>query len=108
MGLNYTINHVREKYLVVHVRRQVKKVMRECFECVNHLDQSQLTSKWRRYRRLDCSNPPDLLRAVQLNFGGPFLPKQGRGRVRAKRYLCLFLCLKTHYCHLRDGVVFGH
>ena len=25
MGLNYTINHVREKYLVVHVRKQVKK-----------------------------------------------------------------------------------
>ena len=33
MGLNYTINHVREKYLVVHVREQVKRVMSECFEC---------------------------------------------------------------------------
>ena len=35
-----------------------------------------------------------------VDFGGPFLTKQGRGRVRAKRYLCLFLCLKTHCCHL--------
>ena len=34
MGLNFTIkNHVREKYLLVHVREQVKRVMRECFEC---------------------------------------------------------------------------
>ena len=32
MGLNYTINHVREKYLVVHVREQLKRVMRECCE----------------------------------------------------------------------------
>ena len=34
MGLNYTINHVQEKYLVVHVREQVKRVMREFFECM--------------------------------------------------------------------------
>ena len=58
------------KYLVVHVREQVKRVMRECFECA------------RRFRST----------------------KQGRGRVpgrvRAKRYLCLFLCLKTHCCRL--------
>ena len=33
MGLDYTINHVQEKYLVVHVCEQVKRVMRECFEC---------------------------------------------------------------------------
>ena len=29
MRLNYTIDHVQEKYLVVHVREQVKRVMRE-------------------------------------------------------------------------------
>ena len=28
MGLKYTINHVREKYLEVRVRKQVKRVMR--------------------------------------------------------------------------------
>lgn len=33
MGLIDTINHVQEKYLVVHVHEQVKIVMRECFEC---------------------------------------------------------------------------
>ena len=68
MGLNYTINHVREKYLVVHVRKQVKRaIMRECF-ARDDFDQSQLTSKWRRYPRLDCSKPPDLSRAVQLTL----------------------------------------
>ena len=34
MGLNYTIDDVHDKYLVVHVCELVKKVMRECFECV--------------------------------------------------------------------------
>ena len=65
MGLNYTINHVREKYLVVHVREQVKRVMRAFLSVRDDFDQGQLTSKWRRYRRLDCSNPLDLSRAVQ-------------------------------------------
>ena len=33
MGVNYTINHLREKYLVIHVREEVKRVNRECREC---------------------------------------------------------------------------
>ena len=35
-----------------------------------------------------------------VDFGGQYLTIQGRGRSRAKRYLCLFLCLQTHCCHL--------
>ena len=30
-----------------------------------------------------------------VNYTGPFLTKQGRGRVRQKRYLCLFTCAAT-------------
>ena len=33
-------------------------------------------------------------------FGRPYLTIQGRGRSPAKRHLCLFLCLQTHFCHL--------
>ena len=32
---------------------------------------------------------------VSVDFGGPFLTKQGRGKTRQKRYLCLFTCLET-------------
>ena len=35
-----------------------------------------------------------------VDFGGPYLTIQSCGRSRAKRYLCLFLCLQTHCCHL--------
>jgi hypothetical protein len=35
-----------------------------------------------------------------VDFAGPDLTKQGRGKTRTKRYLCLFLCLQTHCCHL--------
>ena len=35
-----------------------------------------------------------------VDFGGPYLTMQGHGRPRAKRYLCLLMCLQTHFCHL--------
>ena len=35
-----------------------------------------------------------------VDFAGPFLTKQGRGKAPIKRYLCLLLSLQTHSCHL--------
>ena len=48
--------------------------------------------------RLQQSSRP--FKSCAADFGGPFLTKQGRGRVQAKCYLSLFPCLKTHCCHL--------
>ena len=38
--------------------------------------------------------------SVSIDYAGPFLTKQGRGRVRAKRYLCLITCMATRAVHL--------
>ena len=35
-----------------------------------------------------------------VDYAGPFLTKQGRGKVRQKRYLCLFTCAATRAVHL--------
>ncbi|XP_020619889.1 uncharacterized protein LOC110057637 [Orbicella faveolata] len=37
---------------------------------------------------------------VGVDYGGPFLMKQGCGSTRAKRYLCLLTCLTTRAVHL--------
>ena len=37
---------------------------------------------------------------TSVDFGGPFITKQGRGKARQKRYLCLFTCLATRAVHL--------
>ena len=35
-----------------------------------------------------------------VDYGGPFVTIQGRGRRREKRYLCLFTCMATCAVHL--------
>ena len=37
---------------------------------------------------------------VGIDYSGPFQTKQGRGKTRAKRYICLFTCLATRAVHL--------
>ena len=32
VGLNYTMNHLRERYIIVHARETVKRIIRECNE----------------------------------------------------------------------------
>ena len=96
MGVNFTLNHLREKYFVLHGRQQVKRCIKECAECN------------RRFRGCPARQqmaplPRILLEITQkpfTNCAGPFYTMQGRGRPRRKRYLYLFVCLQTHCCHL--------
>ena len=37
---------------------------------------------------------------TSVDFGGPFITVQGRGKRRQKRYLCLFTCMATRVVHL--------
>ena len=37
---------------------------------------------------------------VSVDYAGPFQVKMGRGKVRAKRWICLFGCLATRAIHL--------
>ena len=94
MGVNFTINHLREKYLVVHARQEVKCCVSSCAECKNPTDG---TIAW-----YSSGNDRKTLRELcdRLRRSVLYFTKQGRGKVRAKRYLCLFLCLQTHCCHL--------
>ncbi|XP_065197692.1 uncharacterized protein LOC135829214 [Sycon ciliatum] len=37
---------------------------------------------------------------VGIDYAGPFLTKQGRGKSQLKRYVCVVTCLQSRACHL--------
>ena len=100
MGVNYTLNHLRKKYHVIHSRQEVKACIRNCYECKRrfrlHPAKQQMAPL--PQFRLQMTYKP--FTNCATDFGGPYMTIQGRGRTRTKRYLCLFLCLQTHCCHL--------
>ena len=100
LSLNYTLNHLREKYLVVHGREAVKEVIKECLECQRRFRGKPATQQMAPLPaiRLEATMKP--FTNCEVDFAGPYLIVQGRGKVRVKRYLCLFLCLQTHCCHV--------
>ena len=100
MGLNYTINQLRDKYLVVHVREQVKRVMRKCLECARRFRLRPAHQEMAPLTKIRVQQSSRSFESCAAGFEELFLTNQGRGRLRAKRNLCLFLCLKTHCCHL--------
>ena len=99
-GVEHTLTELRTRYWIVQGRRVVKNLVETCPECrrtfsrrmsgqrMAPLPKSRLLSTLRAFER------------VGTDFGGPYLTKQGRGKVRAKRYLCLFTCLTTRAVHL--------
>ena len=68
MGLNYTINHVREKYLGVHVREQVKRVMRECCECARRFRSEPAHQQMAPLPKIRLQQSSRPSRAVQLTL----------------------------------------
>ena len=100
MGVNYTLNHLRSRYHVIHSRQEVKACIHNCFECKRrfrlHPAKQQMAPL--PQFRLQMTNRP--FTNCATDYGAPYLTMQGRGRARTKRYLCLFVCLQTRCCHL--------
>ena len=87
------------KYWIVAAREEIIEWEKECNTCKRRkaknaeqimapLPSSRLKSSLRAFTR------------TAVDFGGPFLTVQGRGKPRCKRYLCLFTCLASRAVHL--------
>ena len=100
MGVNYTINHIREKYLVIYVRQEVKRANKECRECARRFRMQPVQQQMAPLPQTGLQMITRPFANCAVDFAGPYLTVQGRGKTRTKRYLCLFLCLQTHCCHL--------
>ena len=98
-GTNQTLAALSARYWIQSGREAIREWERECAECRRRkskpcqqimapLPASRLKSSLRAFTR--CA----------VDFAGPFITVQGRGKRREKRYLSLFTCLATRAVHL--------
>ena len=103
-GTNQTLSALSARYWIVSAREVIREFEKACAECRRRKAKACEQSM----APLPISRLKMSLRAftrTAVDFGGPFITVQGRGKRRAKRYLCLFTCLATRAVHLE--IAFG-
>ena len=98
-GTNQVLAQLSVQYWIISAREAIKEWEKECMQCRRR----KATPAKQTMAPLPELRTRKSLRAfsqTSVDFGGPFITKQGRGKTRQKRYLCLFTCLATRAVHL--------
>ena len=98
-GTNHTLSALSGKYWVMQGREAIREVERECNRCSRQkaVAARQVMAPLPRSR---VTGPLQAFARVAVDYAGPFETIQGRGKARAKRYLCLFTCMLSRAVHL--------
>ena len=97
-GQNQTLAKISQRFWILRGREEVRECENNCYGCKRRKAKiaKQIMAPFPAIRIKQS------LRAfsrVSIDYGGPFITIQGRGRKRAKRYLCLFTCLLSRAVH---------
>ena len=87
------------RYWIIAAREKIKEWERECATCKRR--KAKQAEQIMALLPTNCLKPSiKAFVRTAVDFAGPFLTKQGRGKSRCRRYLCLFTCLATRVVHL--------
>lgn len=98
-GTNLVLSHLSTKYWILSAREAIRDSEKKCAFC----QKKKATPAGQVMAPLPEVRTRLSLRAfnqASVDYAGPFYTKQGRGKSRLKRYLCLFTCLSTRAVHL--------
>ncbi|XP_047143903.1 uncharacterized protein LOC124817633 [Hydra vulgaris] len=99
MGTNQLLTKLSEQYLVIRGGEEIRDAEAKCNKCklkrCKPAQQLMAPLPAMRFKE-----PLRAFARIGINFAGPFLTMQGRGKIRQKRYLCLFTCLLSRAVHL--------
>jgi hypothetical protein len=98
-GTNQTLANMSTRYWMPAGREAIREWEKECNACRRRKSKAakQIMAPLPKIR---LKLPLRAFARTSVDYGGPYLTKQGRGRVRTKRYLCLFTCLLSRAIHL--------
>ena len=99
LGTNHILRNISNQFWIEAGREEFRAWENECNECKRRKAKpaSQVIAP------LPLNRVQPLLKAfsrVSVDFSGPFVTIQGRGKRREKRWLCLFTCLLCRAVHL--------
>ena len=98
-GFNQVLSELSTQYWIISAREAIKEWERACMQCRRRTatPAKQIMAPLPELRtRMSLRT----FSQTSVDFGGPFITKQGRGKIRQQRYVCLFTCLATRAIHL--------
>ncbi len=99
LGTNHILANLSNEYWIEAAREEIRAWEKECNECKRRkakaVNQVMAPLPLKRLQ-----SPLKAFDRVSVDFGGPFITVQGRGKRREKRWLCLFTCLLCRAVHL--------
>ncbi|XP_041362102.1 uncharacterized protein LOC121378069 [Gigantopelta aegis] len=96
-GANQTLASLSNRFWIISAREEIHEWEKECSKC------RRRKARTARQVMAPLPNIRFSLRAFShcaVDFAGPFITVQGRGKRREKWYLCLFTCLSSRDVHL--------
>jgi len=98
-GVEYCLSGINERFWIKGARGVIRRFMLECLYCrrKNAKGENQIMAPLPSFRVVEPERP---FENVAVDYAGPVKIKVGRGKVRDKRYICVFSCLQTRAVHL--------
>ena len=90
---------ISARFWIMQGREEAREWEAECFECRRRKTKParQIMAPLPKIR---VKLPLRAFARTAIDYAGPFVTEQGRGKKRMKRYLCLFTCLTSRAVHL--------
>ena len=99
-GVEHLLTELRTRFWITKGRRAVRNVVESCRQCHRRFRARPGEQMMAPLPKPRVTLPLRTFDRIGVDYDGPFLTKQGRGKSKAKRYLCLFTCLATRAVHL--------
>ena len=98
-GTNQVLADLSTRYWILAAREAIRNYEHNCVVCKRNKSRP-VQPIMAPLHELRLRNSMKAFAQTAIDFAGPFITKQGRGKVRQKRYLCLFTCLTSRAVHL--------
>jgi len=97
-GTNHTLANLSARFWIMPAREEIRECENQCSECKRRKGKAavQVMGPLPKVRlRLSMR----AFAQTAVDFGGPFITVQVRGKKRQKRWLCIFTCLACRAIH---------